>query len=199
MLALLVLWAIVVALTVFVMARRGHSWFYWTILTGVLGPLAWPIAVRAVLAERDDTADLPRGDVRITGPPWTRAPEDVLEAVRRAAPIDGSATLVRVLDAEEADTPAGRADAEASTAFLDRCCTALRASGLVAGPVECRLLYGRAPDELARIVRVGGYRRIVLGESGPAWHHVLHGHTRARLGRLVPTAVDQLRDERTTA
>jgi nucleotide-binding universal stress UspA family protein len=186
MLAFLAVWLTIAVITAVVMTRRGHSWFTWAVIGGVLGPLAWPLAVRADMATRAAPLDPPvSGDVLIGLAPWTGSPEPIVEALRRLDPAPRSVTVVSVLDAEDATTHAGHDGAREAGALLDRCCRAIRSANVVDGRVECRVVYGRPADELARLARSGAYRRIVLGPSGSTMHHVLHGHTGTRLEHLT--------------
>jgi nucleotide-binding universal stress UspA family protein len=195
-LTFLALWVGVVALTVVIMARRGHSWFSWAVLGGALGPLAWPLALRELAADRRADEPDADGDVLIAVAPWERSPEPILGSLGRVRPPARTATLVTVLDAEDATTPAGRAIVEAAEARLRSFAVAVSSSGLVAGPVEHRVRYGRAADELARLARAGGFEWIVLGSGGSRTQHLLHGRTRTRLERLIPVPVVRTERER---
>lgn len=199
MLPYLVAWAAIIALTVLLMARRGHAWYFWFILSAALGPLAWPLALRALIGRDHSPNEPPVGDVLIAFPPWLRSPEPMVKAIKRAELAPRMATLVSVLDSEDADTPAGRAAAREIEALLERCERALVSAGLVRSPVEHRLLYGRAADEIARLAGSGDYRAIVLGPSGSGLRHLLRGHTRARLERLGSIPIVPPDSQRTAA
>lgn len=201
MLAYLVVWVAIVVLTVVLMAHRGHSWFSWAILTGALGPLAWPLALREVVADRRTTRQPPStvGDVLIALVPRAGSADPILGAVRQVDPPVRSATLVAVLDAEDAATPAGRAAAADAEALLARSCRMLKSAGLVSGQVEHRVLYGRPADEIARLAASGSFRAIVLGPCGPRRHHLLHGCTRARLERRTSVPLKPTREAEVSA
>jgi hypothetical protein len=190
MLASVAIWVALAGLTSLYMAHRGHSWFSWAILALALGPLSWPLAARAVLADaRPDEVPRATGDVLVAVPPWVCSPEPVVEAVRRADLQVGEATLVSVLEAEDAQTPAGRAATEEMQALLVRCGEELLGAGLVEGTVEHYVLFGRAADELARLADAGPFRAIVLGPAATWGHHLVQGHTGHRLRRLTAVPV----------
>jgi nucleotide-binding universal stress UspA family protein len=154
------------------------------VITGVLGPLAWPLAVGALRADRRTVVEATEGDVLVALAPGV-APDGLVEALGQVpGPIRG-ATLVSVLDAEDADTHAGREAATDAVAALQRCADALTATGHVDGPIDHRVLFGRPADRIARFAETGGYRAIVLGSGGSRPHHLLHGAARARLERLT--------------
>lgn len=188
MLAFLALWSAVIVVTSVVMAHRGHSWFSWAVLATAFGPLAWPLAIRELLADRTAVAEpAVEGDVLVAIAPWTRSPEQILEAVADIDPPPRAVTLATVLDAEDAITLSGRAACGEHEVFLRRCADEIDRSGVVGEPVRWELRYGRVPDVLAELARSGAYRSILLGSRGSAIHHLLHGHTRIRLGQLTST------------
>jgi hypothetical protein len=188
--AFLVLWLAVAVATTVVMARRGHSWFSWAVVATAFGPLAWPLAVRELLTDRTTVAEPPvEGDVLVAVPPWVRSPRPILAAISAVDPPPREVTLATILDAEDATTVAGRTARTEREAILRRCAGEVGASGLVNGPVRWQLRYGRPADELAELARAGGYREVVLGPSGSAIHHLLHGHTRSRLAHLTSIRV----------
>jgi hypothetical protein len=191
MLAFLAVWAAIATATTLFMARRGHAFLTWAIVSGALGPLAWPLSMAAILDDEQRSAaeatDV--NDVLVGVAPWIRSFEPILKALRRlGAPIAG-VTLVSALDAEDAIRPAGRAAARDAEDRLIRCAETLTSSGLLVGPIVHRLVYGRAADELARLARCGEYRAIVLGPSGSWLHHLVQGHTRSRLERRTQVPV----------
>jgi universal stress protein family protein len=187
MLALIGAWTAVVVVTALVMARHGHAWFTWAVLATALGPLSWPLAYHAVT--RRTPLDTPPADqLLIAVAPWVASPEPILTTLRTIEP-HGRATIATVLEAEAAATAGGRAEVRGTEAELQRFADELVSSGLVQGPVTCRVLFGRAADELARLAQVGGYRAIVVGPSGSWMHHLLQGHTRARLERHTSVPV----------
>lgn len=194
MLVYVAVWAAIAVLTTLFMAHRGHSWFPWAIISGALGPIAVPLAAYTVMSEEPGDVEPPvEVDVLVAVPPWLRSPEPIVEAVRRLEPLSRTATLASVLDAEDARTRAGKTAAEELDALLARCGEALVAEGLVEAPVERRILYGRPADELARFAAAGGFRAIVFGPDASRAHHLLQGHTRARLQRrtAVPVFADR--------
>lgn len=198
--AYLVVWVLIAVATTLFMAHRGHSWFPWAVISGALGPISWPLAAYTVLSEEPSDVELPvEVDVLVAVPPWLHSPEPIVEAVRRLEPLSRTATLASVLDAEDARTRGGRAAAEELDALLVRCGEALVAEGLVEPPVERRILYGRPADELARFAAAGGFRAIVFGPDASRAHHLLQGHTRARLERLTAVPVYSARHERVIA
>jgi hypothetical protein len=193
----LIVWLVAAATTTLYMAHRGHAWFGWAIIGTALGPLSWPLAAYTAWTDRPSEVEAPvEADVLVAVPPWLGAPEPIVEGVRRLEPLARTATLVSVLDAEDATTPAGRAEAAELDALLARCAEALLAAGLVEPPVERRILYGRPADELARLATSGGFRAIVLGPDASTAHHLLKGHIRPRLERLVDLPIFSARGER---
>jgi hypothetical protein len=191
MLAFLAVWAAIATATALFMARRGHACITWAIVSAALGPLAWPLAMAAILddEQRSVAEATDPNDVLVGVAPWIRSFEPILKALRGlSAPIAG-VTLVSALDAEDAIRPAGRAAAREAEDRLIRCAKALTSSRLLVGPVAYRLVYGRAADELAQLARCGEYRAIVLGPSGSWLHHLVQGHTRSRLERLTQVPV----------
>ena len=59
----LIVWVVIGLVTGIVMGRRGHSWFGWTAIGCVLGPLVIPVAVSVVGRPQDARAiRLSRGD-----------------------------------------------------------------------------------------------------------------------------------------
>jgi hypothetical protein len=197
--AALAVWVLIAVLTTLLMAHRGHSWFQWAVISGVLGPISWPLVAYVLLTEERPAVAPPMDvDVLVAVPPWITSIEPMLEAVRELEPLARKATLVSVLDAEDATTATGRAAAEGVAVLMERCAQALVTEGLVDPPVEHRILYGRPADELARFA-AGRFRAIVLGPDAPRSHHLLQGHTRARLQRLSGLPVLTHRGGRVTA
>ena len=191
MLAFIAIWSFIVAATTLVMARLGHSWFTWAVLSAGLGPLSWPLAADAVLADRRrrPEAHPHPGDVLVGVAPWAHSAQPILRALAELGDGVRGVTLVRVLDAEDAATPAGRTVAREAEAELLSLARDVEASGLVEGPVDRQLAFGRPADELGRLARAGGYGTILLGPSGPRSHHVVHGHTGSRLRRRASIPV----------
>jgi hypothetical protein len=189
-LVFLALWLAVVVVTAVVMAHGGHGWFSWAVVAAAFGPLAWPLAIRELLADRTTVAEpAMEGDVLVAVAPWTCSAEEVLEALALLDPPPRAVTLATVLDAEDASTVSGRVAGSERRAFLRRCASEIEASGVVDGPVRWQLRYGRVADQLAELARAGGYRSIVLGSSGSVVHHLLHGHTRSRLAYATSTRI----------
>jgi len=188
MLTLIGAWATVVVVTVLFMAHKGHSWFTWAVLSTTLGPLSWPLAVHA-MKERTPVDAPPDDQLLIAVAPWVPSPEPILSTLRTIEPRVARATVVTVLEAEASATAGGQAVVEGTQFELERFAGELVSSGLVQGPVTCKVLFGRAADELARLAQLGAYRAIVVGPSGSRMHHVLQGHTRARLERQTSVPV----------
>lgn len=195
-----VVWVLIAVLTTLLMAHRGHSWFQWAVISAALGPFSWPLVAYTLLTEdRPKVAPLVDADVMVAVPPWITSVEPIVEAVRRLEPLAQTATLASVLDAEDANTKAGRAAALDLEALLVRCGEALVAKGLVEPPVEHQILYGRPADELARFADAGGFRAIVFGPDAPWTRHLVQGHIRARLQRLTEVPVFPVRRSELTA
>lgn len=87
MLAFLVLWLAVAVVTIVVMAHHGHGWFSWAVVATAFGPLAWPLAIRGLLAERTTVAQpAMEGDVLVAVALWTGSAEQILEALAELDP-----------------------------------------------------------------------------------------------------------------
>lgn len=198
--AAVVVWVLIAILTTLLMAHRGHSWFQWAVVSAALGPLSWPLVAYTLFTEdRTHVAPPVDADVLVAVPPWITSVEPIVDAVRWLEPLAQTATLASVLDAEDANTDAGRAAELELEALLVRCGVALVAEGLVEPPVAHRILYGRPADELARFAAAGGFRAIVFGPDAPWARHLVQGHTRARLQRLTGVPVFPVRRSEVTA
>jgi hypothetical protein len=188
--AVIVVWVLVAALTTSFMARRGHAWFQWAVVGAAMGPLSWPLAAYTLRTDGRAVTPLPvEADVLVAVPPWVTSVDPILESIRVLEPLARTATLVSVLETEAETTVAGRGTAEELDGLLARCGDALVAAGLVDPPVERRILYGRPADELARFAAAGGFRAIVLGPSARRPFTWVRGRTRARLERLTDIPV----------
>jgi hypothetical protein len=185
------IWVAIAAVTVFVMARRGHSWFTWFWLSAVFGPLSWPLAVDTVVRERRGSVNgVPRhGGLLIAVAPWLQSLEAIRRVVSNVAIRDAGATLVCVLDAEDAATSAGKETTRETERRLAELAEKVASWGLVEGRIDYRIAYGRPPDALAELATKGGYGAIVLGPSGRVPHRILHGNTRARLRRRTSVPI----------
>jgi len=64
----MIVWVVTGLVTGIVMGRRGHSWFGWTAIGCVLGPLVIPVAISTVGHDHEMTAiTITRGDTGIGG------------------------------------------------------------------------------------------------------------------------------------
>jgi nucleotide-binding universal stress UspA family protein len=181
----LVIWGAIVVVTVVVMARRGHSWFTWFWLSAVLGPLCWPLAADTLVRDRrGGVKDVPRhGGLLIAVAPWVRSLEPLRGVMSNLTIRDAGATLVCVLDAEDATTVSGKETTRETERRLAAFAKTVKSWGFIEGPVDYRVEYGRPADVLSEIASKGGYAAIVLGPTGTLRHRVLHGSIPSRLRR----------------
>ena len=148
------------------------------------------LAARLRCGEARTPIDAPAADqLLIAVAPWVPSPEPIITTLRAIEPRVGRATIATVLETEAAATASGQAVIRVTEDELQRLADELVSSGLVQGPVTCRVLFGRPADELARLAQLGGYRAIVVGPSGSWMHHLLQGHTRSRLERRTSVPV----------
>lgn len=185
------IWLAIVVVTVGVMAHRGHSWFTWLWLSAALGPLCWPVAASTLVRDRREVVqNVPRhGGFLIAVAPWVRSLEPLRRVLATVAIRDAGATLVSVLDAEDATTVSGKEATREAEGRLAELTETVESWGFVEGRVDYRVAYGRPADVLSEIASRGGYGAIVLGPTGTLAHRLLHGNTRTRLRRRTSVPI----------
>jgi len=174
-------------------ARHGH-WRHGWLVTGLLGPLALPLALHARRVAAPEPVVLDEGGA-------ARGSLDVLvgidgsahsvEAAQAAVELLGSAvgrlTLATVLDVDTARPPAERVlhpqpypeEVEARQ-VLDALAAAPPLARLEPGSV---LLAGEPAEALARYASDEGYHLIVVGRRGRGWSKRLFGSCASALAR----------------
>lgn len=185
------IWLVIVVVTVGVMAHRGHSWFAWFWLSATLGPLCWPLAASTLVRDRREVVQnvSRHGGLLVAVAPWVRSLEPLRPVLATVTVRDAGATLVSVLDAEDATTVSGKEETRETERRLAELAETIESWGFVEGRVDYRVAFGRPADVLSEIASRGGYGAIVLGPTGTLAHRLLHGNTRARLRRLATVPI----------
>jgi nucleotide-binding universal stress UspA family protein len=165
-----------------VMRRRGHDAFSWSILFLFLGPIALPVAVSAE-RHRPPESDRPMQpgalDVLVAHD-GSAAATAALEAALTIVGGDmTSITLAEVVDIEAATTIRGRETTAAAQSRLDAVAAPLASSTTV--PVATVVLHGDPAHALAWFAAHHGYELIVVGGSGPGRRWVRRGSVARRL------------------
>lgn len=168
LLAIAVAWIAVGAALVFVMHRRGHDVFSWSLLFLVLGPLAIPLAISA---ERHVPPEPPGSEhdgeldvlVAHDGSPQASAALDT--AVTMFGSDMTSMTLAAVVPVEATTTVQGRTVVQEAQAWLDE--AARRVASAVDAPVDTIVLHGPPAEVLERFARDHAYEVIVVGSRPP--------------------------------
>ncbi|MFZ0015089.1 MAG: universal stress protein [Acidimicrobiia bacterium] len=173
------IWLVTGLLMGFVMRRRGHDFWTWLVLGGVLGPLAIPLAIeRARFHPSHDQ-----------GPTWNVSngrfdvlagidgSVDSIEAITSALALFGGCvtnlTLARVLSFDSVDTYTGAEDRDEAMAQLSE---ARRDIGF--DPTSVLTLYGPPAQALVEYATGNGFELIVVGARG-------HGLSEALLGSVA--------------
>jgi nucleotide-binding universal stress UspA family protein len=183
-------WLAIGLLTGLLMARRGHSWFAWTLLGTVLGPLVVPLVLLELRSEgglRDrvlETGSAGTGNVDvlvgIDGSPESRAV--IAEVIRVMHP--GRLTLAAVLELGSERTPAGLEDERRATAELE----AAAASAPRLSP-ELVLLRGAPADALRSYAEEQRFDVLAVGTRGRGASKVLLGSVASGLAQRSPIPV----------
>jgi nucleotide-binding universal stress UspA family protein len=190
--ALALAWASIGILTGLLMARRGHSWFAWTLLGVVLGPLVVPLVFFELRHYGDVYGRLVAPGlpgvgsvdvlVGIDGSPQS------LAAVRAVIRVVGSRlgrlTLAAVMEHGYRTTPAGSEDEKLARAHL-----AAAASSVGAVSAQTVLLQGRPADALTVYADREGYDMMAIGSRGRGASKALLGSVASRLAQQSPTPV----------
>jgi len=176
LLAALVVWLAIGLTASVVMGRRGHGAFGWLLIGTVLGPLAIPIAVRAIREEHPSQGRVIRagspggGSIDLlVGLDGSEASE---RALRRSLELVGDRvgqlTLATVLGHEgPASNWFDEADAVSAIEGI--------AAALPGHEPEIVVLRGRAADALVSYADERGIELVVVGRRG-------HGATKSLLG-----------------
>lgn len=184
-------WLVLAAIVAILMRRRGHEFYVWALLAGVLGPLVIPLAVaarraRVAGAQLDHPGTL---DVLVAddGSAGAAAAYEAARAVLRSPAT--SWTFVTVVDAEAATTTRGRdTEHEARDRLAER---ARSAAGELDAPVDIAVLHGDAASELCRYAVENGYEVIVAGSHSHRLSRAVLGSVARRLASAssVPVLV----------
>jgi len=176
LLIVLVVWVAIGLTASIVMGRRGHGAFGWLVIATVLGPLAIPIAMRAIRDERLDVgreirAGSPGGgtvDVLVGLDGSATSEQALARSLELLGDRVGRLTVATVLGHEGPAT--SWSDEADAVSALER--IAAEVAGHEPGIVVLR---GRPSDALARYAEEQGSALLVLGRRG-------HGATKALLG-----------------
>ena len=185
-------WVTIGILTGLLMARRGHSWFTWTLLGAVLGPLVVPLVFSELRHYRDADGRLVATGlpgigsvdvlVGIDGSPQSLA---ALHAVTRViGPRLSRLTLAAVMEHGYRTTPAGMEDEKRARAHL-----AAAASSVGIVTAQTVLLQGQPADALSDYADLEGYAMMAIGSRGRGASKALLGSVASRLAQRSPTPV----------
>jgi nucleotide-binding universal stress UspA family protein len=192
---LVVVWALIGAVAGFVMARRGHARYPWTMLGVLLGPLVIPLAISATRREPvAPTTRLTRREPRsrelavLVGVDGSEDAKGAL--VNAIALFDtriGRLTIATVLDYDLERTAGGRDEQDRALEMLST--HAMLAAALLEREVETTMLSGRPADALVEYARDGNYDLIVVSPRGKGASRVLFGSVASQLARGVGVPV----------
>jgi nucleotide-binding universal stress UspA family protein len=185
-------WVSIGILAGFLMARQGHSWFAWTFLGAVLGPIVVPIVIAElrryggvqghVLTAGSPGAGSVDALVGIDGSPESLAALDGV--VRLIGPRLGRLTLAAVMEHGYQQTPAGVEEEKRARALLEAA-----AKSVFTVSAETVLLQGRPADALSRHVEREGHNIVAIGSRGRGATKALLGSVASRLARHSPAPV----------
>jgi nucleotide-binding universal stress UspA family protein len=187
-LVVVVIWCVIGFVMSVYMRRRGHAFFTWWYLGSILGPLSVPLAVDAVVRERQVTpVTTPRrlgaGPVSmLVGIDGSIA---AIDAARDALALFGDrvgrCVLAYVVDYDASTSRDGAVAAN----------DALSAAAAALGPLATSgvVLTGAAADALGAAARDGGYDVIVAGSRGRGASRAVLGSVASRLARGVGVPV----------
>lgn len=171
------------------MRRRGHAFFTWWYLGSILGPLSIPLAVDAVVRERQHGDAMTPTDVRpgkvglLLG---VDGSEMSIDAARSAVQLFGErigrCTLAYVVDYDAAQDPSDRHDE--TDRVLDAAAAAL-------ATVACDrvVLVGAAAEALGSAACEGHYDVLVVGNRGQGASRAVLGSVASHLARGVGVPV----------
>jgi nucleotide-binding universal stress UspA family protein len=185
-------WVSIGILAGFLMARQGHSWFAWSLLGALLGPLVVPIIVFELRRYRGVqghilTAGSPGAGtvdalVGIDGSPESLAALD--EVVRLIGSRLGRLTLAAVMEHGHQKTPAGIEEEKQARARLEAAARSVSPMS-----AETVLLQGQPADALSRHVEREGHNVMAIGSRGRGASKALLGSVASRLARHSSTPV----------
>lgn len=185
-------WVSIGILAGFLMGRQGHSWFAWTFLGAVLGPLVVPLVISElrryrgvegqVLMPGVSEAGSVDALVGIDGSPEALAALDGI--VRLIGPRLGRLTLAAVMEYGYEETRAGKQEEKLAKARLN-------AAAQSVSPIsaETVLLQGQPADALGRHVERNGHDVIAIGSRGRGASTAFLGSVASHLARHSPTPV----------
>ena len=185
-------WLVTGLLTGVAMGRRGHSWFGWTVIGCVLGPLVIPVALSSVGRLRGAPA-IPvspgeQGGGRLRVMVGVDGSAEAVAAVRSAiALLDdeiGALTLAAVVGVD-AVRPDGKGEGQqqAATALAEAAEVARRASGRAA---ETVLLTGAPAGALLDHAAATGADLLVIGSRGRGASRKVLGSVATQLAGSAP-------------
>jgi nucleotide-binding universal stress UspA family protein len=185
-------WVSIGILAGFLMGRQGHSWFAWTILGAVLGPLVVPLVISELRHYRGVEGQVLMPGVSetgsvdalvgIDGSPEALAALDGI--VRLIGPRLGRLTLAAVMEYGYQKTPAGIEEEKLARARL-------KAAAQSVSPIsaETVLLQGQPADALSRHVERHGHNVIAIGSRGRGASTAFLGSVASHLARHSPMPV----------
>lgn len=195
LLVVIAIWLVTGLVTGVAMGRRGHSWFGWTVIGCVLGPLVIPVAlssagrpheVRAIPVSRGEEG---RGRLRVIV--GIDGSAESLVAVRSAIDLlgdeIGTFTLAAVvgIDAVRPDWK-GDDQQQAEAALAD---AAQVAGGALGRAAETVLLTGAPATALLRHVTATGADVLAVGSRGRGASRRLLGSVATQLAASAPVPV----------
>jgi nucleotide-binding universal stress UspA family protein len=169
----MIVWVVTGLVTGIVMGRRGHSWFGWTAIGCVLGPLVIPVAISTVGHDQEMTAiTITRGDAatgRFRVVVGIDGSAESLLAVKSAITLlgdrIGNLTLAAVIDFDAARSGWKGADQQEAEAALEAAARVAVAAldrapetVLLAG-VPARALLEHATSSRADVLAIGSRGR----------------------------------------
>lgn len=185
-------WISIGILAGFLMARQGHSWFAWTMIGAVLGPLVVPLIISElrqyrgvqgqVLTAGTSEAGPVDALVGIDGSPESLAALDGI--VRLIGPRLGRLTLAAVMEHGYLKTRTGMEEEKRARARLE-----VAARSVAPVSAETVLLQGEPSDALGRHVEREGHHVIAIGSRGRGASKALLGSVASRLARHSPAPV----------
>jgi nucleotide-binding universal stress UspA family protein len=189
------IWVVTGLLTGVAMGRRGHSWFGWTVIGCVLGPLVIPVALSSVGRPHDAPAiRLARGDVgsgRLRVIVGIDGSAESLVAMQSAIDLLGDEiggfTLAAVVDIDAARPDGTGADQRhAQTALAEAAQVADEKLGRAA---ETILLTGAPAAVLVGHATATGANLLAIGSRGRGASRRLLGSVATQLAANAPVPV----------
>jgi nucleotide-binding universal stress UspA family protein len=191
----LVLWVVTGLLTGIAMARRGHSWFGWTVIGCVLGPLVIPVALSSV-GRLGDAPAIPvspgeEGSGRLRVIVGIDGSAESLVAVQSSiALLDeeiGVLTLAAVVGVDAARPDGMGEDQQQAEMALAQ--AAKVAEGALGRATETVLLTGAPSRALLEHATATGADLLVIGSRGRGASRTLLGSVATQLAASAPVPV----------